>query len=446
MFRTLNRSLELLQTIDDHAAAVGDILFSEDGSHLFSISSDRTVIIRKLVRDDVQAMAYLCVKVITLKSSPVCFGLMLAEEALMVSTLDRQIQKFDFRSGRLLSSFKATDPSTNDTILITSLDSQNFGAGSEARVLLFGASSSDRVVQVHDCANGRLLFREQAQASLSSVTCLQQRDSNCVKTMLVSCGNDGTVFTWDVNILDPGAEGSGTLDGLLKQTPAPTPVKRRTLTRAEISRFQKSLEGELDTTTQRRSPSPLRIYRRPSRQSTLDNQRTNAAPLPNLNGVNSLGETTSTLESPSSRIRTGMNPRRPCLDPRRRSKSAVNLNDLSDTAEQLCSSLRTFRERYASSVSEKLNKASATNLENELNLALKVIAGNHDTGCSAGGEVAGDALDVYFAKLIDERLALKTRPGPSSSDDPDLSHNDNEADEKMAGLQRSRTLETLMET
>ena len=369
VYRLAQGSLDLLQTIDDHAAAVSDVRFSEDGKTLISISSDRTVIIRKLVRDTGLSIAYLCVKVITLKSSPACFGLVPAEAgALMVSTMDRQISKFDLRSGRLLSSFKATDPTTNDSILITSLDILNFGLASDAKTLLFGASSSDRAVHVYDCSTGRLVFREQGQTMLSSVKVFRQRDGNTLQAMLVSAGSDGTVFTWNVKQPDSNVEISAIADTPSKQSPASGLVKRRTLTKAEISRFQKSLEGEEGETFDSRSPSPSRVRRRTSRPSLFENRRTSFA----NNTAGSNGATPLPTVSHTENV-SGVRARRPSLDPRRRSKSAANLNDLNDTAQQLCTSLRAFRERYESSVSEKLNTSTVVALEKELNLVLNTI-------------------------------------------------------------------------
>ena len=63
--------IKLIQTLDDHAASVTDLMFHDEGSTLISISSDRTVLVRKAAYGGNGSIAFLQVRAITLKASPV---------------------------------------------------------------------------------------------------------------------------------------------------------------------------------------------------------------------------------------------------------------------------------------------------------------------------------------------------------------------------------------
>lgn len=68
-----------------------------------------------------------------------------------------------------------------------------------------------------------------------------------------------------------------------------------------------------------------------------------------------------------------------------------------------------MRNRIASSAAEKLNLGTAKELENELQLTLSVLSERNRTKFVGSETMAGDLLDVYLAKMIDERLALKEK-------------------------------------
>ena len=71
--------------------------------------------------------------------------------------------------------------------------------------------------------------------------------------------------------------------------------------------------------------------------------------------------------------------------------------------------MQTLRKRIASSATEKLNLGTAQELENELKLTLSVLSERNRTSYVGSETMAGDLLDVYLAKMIDERLALKEK-------------------------------------
>jgi WD40 repeat protein len=109
LFRYTNDRFELIQTMDEHVGAVGRLLFANDGERLLSCSADRTVVIRdRMIReaDDERTAAFILSKVITLKASPVSMTIPSDDpDGLVISTIDRQIHKFNIPSARNIHSF-----------------------------------------------------------------------------------------------------------------------------------------------------------------------------------------------------------------------------------------------------------------------------------------------------------------------------------------------------
>lgn len=73
--------------------------------------------------------------------------------------------------------------------------------------------------------------------------------------------------------------------------------------------------------------------------------------------------------------------------------------------------LQALRERIESSVPDKMKAPTVKNLENELNLALIALGEKTNRMPPNIERVAGDSLDSYLAKMIDERLALREKSG-----------------------------------
>ena len=423
LYRKDNIALSLLQTLDDHAAAVGDLGFFNGPSTLLSISSDRTVIVRKLASSENGSLAYITVRVISLKASPVSFTNVPTEpNSVMVSTMDRQIQRYDISSGRLLHSFKASDPMSGDSVIMNSLVVQECDETLGSRLLL-GVSSTDKSLRVHDYDSGSLLTREYGQTAVSAIELIQQSTGNpLLHKSLISCGLDGTIMIWELASRTRRNSGSDAtlnvtneVDSPLKANTTPAQPLRRILSKAEISDFQKSLESDGDTVSpMSRAPSPSRIRRKTSRFSLAATPKLPAPSLPNGSNASVLASgrfdrRSSQEHSPTGPSGNTKKPKRPSLNDRRRSKSTANLNDLNDSAEQQCKSLQTLRNRIASSAAEKLNLGTAQELENELKLTLSVLSERNRTKYVGSETMAGDLLDVYLAKMIDERLALKEK-------------------------------------
>ena len=419
--------MSLVQTLDDHAASVTDLMFLEDVSSLVSISSDRTILVRKAAFGEGDSIAFLPVRVITLKASPVSFANVPFEpNIIVVSTMDRQIQRYDISSGRLLQSFKASDPVTNDSVLANSLQVATIGPTDDRLRVILAVSSTDKSIRLHDYESCALLTREHGQIAVSAVRLLHQDQHDIVLDTLVSCGLDGTIIVYEVNAQQLSQRNSNPpdsplrIESPLKQTPTSTHPMRKTLTRTEIASFQKALEqGQGDTISPLRSPSPSRIRKKPSRYSLANPPRASTIPPTTTNYMSSTGSSqrkssqdhSPNSASPKSTIKAPKPKSRPSLDHRHRSKSVANLNDLNLSAEQLCESLRVFRKRITSSVADKLKPDMAKELQLEIESTLEAMrtssASTKAGGPGASKPLTGDLLDAYLARMIDERLALK---------------------------------------
>lgn len=458
LFQKHESQLELFQTLDDHAAAVGDVKFL-DGATLLSISSDRTVVVRKIAHGEGHSVAFLPVRVITLKASPVSLTAVPTEpNVVLISTLDRQILRYSVCSGRLLHSFKASDPTSGDSVLMSSLEVHELDDTATASRILLGVSSTDKSIRIHEYDSGAMLTREYGQNTVSAIKLLKRSvEGESPRNHLVSCGLDGTVMTWDLSCSPPKQSGShDTPNGEKspsRQLPPSAQPPRRILSKAEISDFQRSFASEGDTVTPIRRPSPSRVRRKTSRYTlaAVPKVVAPALPYPASASLSPLNRRTQRQPSqghsstPSSQQRTVTSRSKlPSLDNRRRSKSAANLNDLNDLGKQMCMSLHAFRNRITSSSVAKLEQGTLQALANELNLTIRALNDKTSSKYVGGDATGADVLDVYLAKMIDERLAMRLKSEEIAfGDGPQTEAKDLEGlvDANAGGQERAQDLE-----
>ncbi|KAG8531050.1 uncharacterized protein KY384_004407 [Bacidia gigantensis] len=424
LFEWSEETLNLIQTIDDHAASVTAVQFVENGSTLISSSSDRSILLRRAAYSDKGSLAFLPVRTITLRASPVSLTIApFDSQSLLVSTMDRQIQRFNLSSGRLLQTFKPSDPYNNDSVMTSSLQTVNVDSIDGALLAVLAVSSTDKSIRLHDYDSGALLAREHGQAAVSCARVLQKQAGDDQSNYLISCGMDGTVIIYRVTATSASqrystpSESPIRAESPLKQTPSSAPPMRKTLTKSEIAEFQRSFESSGDTISPMRSHSPSRLTKNSSRSSlaartnAMGNSAANLGRNASKPSRRSSQDHSSTSTSPKNTVKTQKPRSRPSLDPRRRSKSAANLNDLNSSAEQLCESLRNFGKRCSSSIPGKIKPETIRELQGEMYHALQAV---NDLDCGKSDEVlpsellpAGQSFDAYIAKMIDERLAVK---------------------------------------
>lgn len=433
LFSRHDRSLNHLQTLDDHAANVTDVRFLDEASLMLSISSDRSVIIRQAVKEEA-TFAFIMVRAVMLKASPVSFNTVPTDPSMVVvSTMDRQVHKIDISSGRILS-FKPANGSSGDTAVINSLEVHDIDNKSP---LLLGVSSTDKTIRVYDYKNGILLAKEYGQTPMSAISMIsnQETDESDQRLSLITCGYDGTIGIWDLKFQHQRPlhelEGCIELESPVKVAPYPVKPVRKILSKIEVLDMQRSLETEKGCATPARtSPLPSHIHRKPSTYSVANssrvglvapssethvtaailNRRTSQAGISNQqNGHATESFHRKALKAHPSSPLTDKAPKfqRPSLDHRRRSKSAANLNKLNDMAVDLCESLQTFRERIMPSVAEKIDPKTLVAVEIELASTARAVS--EMTLTSQNTPFREDSFGDYLTQMIDKRLALKAK-------------------------------------
>lgn len=204
LLRKVEDSWALIQTLDDHAASVCSVLFCEAGQKLVSASSDRTIHIRQIVTrelDDQAVMAAVPIRVITCKAAPVSMVMTCNNDmapSFVVSLLDRSVVTYEMSTGRLISSFKATDLDGTEAVTMGDLVMSSLGLAGRPTILA-GVSSTDKSVRVYDAENGAFLDREWGHTAAVTGVALLESDQLEKKRTLISTGSDGTIMIWDLS-------------------------------------------------------------------------------------------------------------------------------------------------------------------------------------------------------------------------------------------------------
>ena len=422
LFQLEGRTLSLLQTMEDeHAASVNSLLFLNNGSTLVSSSADRTVVIRTIAPAKRQIAAYIVTRVLTLKSSPVAFAAMPGETRnLIVSTMDRQILKFDIESGHLIQSFKAHDFAGRDPVIVSSVIIQNLNTEAFQAPVLFGVSSNDRSIRAYDLNTGALLAREHGQLSvsgISSVRTTDQRESG--PQLIVSSGLDGTIMIWELSAVSllQGASNSisNNQNVLGHESSRSSQPLRRVLSKSDLSDLQRSIDQDPSTPT--RSHHPPRVQKKASRLTIAGTPKQSAAQSsrsarrsPSTSaqdaGQDSMRDPSPTVANPQ--VNLASRTKRSSSDAARyRPSGALDSNQVVPSAETLCGTLRAFRKRLEVST-EKLHTEVSQELERELTQTIYAVEQKtHKDQQASHAASTTEPVDGWLTRLIDERLSLK---------------------------------------
>ncbi|KAJ6155340.1 hypothetical protein N7470_005906 [Penicillium chermesinum] len=398
LFEKKDDSLELVQTMDEHVGSVGQIMFMNDGEKLLSSSADRTILIRERATREEEGstlVAYLISKVVTLKASPVSMTLCPDDSnALYLSTMDRNISKFDVPSARQLHSFRAADSDGNDAVIMCSLTVKSEVPGQSPK-LLIGLSSTDKSIRVYDLEKDTLIAGEFGHTEgVSDVLLLDGNDDPDkpqTQRSLISAGIDGILMIWGLCV-QPQASLEASLNGReeegpAKETTAARPPLRKVLSRSEMAGFRPENTNPypIGTPTPVRDLSPT-LRRKLSKlsltPSNLKNQSVAETPSPpnRLSPTNpsersrrSPSPVSPRSKPPSSRKPTSAknHNRRTSLDFRNRKVSGRGeFGSLEMSTEQLCRTLKTYRRKLNGS-SQKIQ--AHKELERELSLTLRAV-------------------------------------------------------------------------
>jgi WD40 repeat protein len=434
LFRRISDEWSLIQSLEDHSASVCGLFFAENGEKLISCSTDRTIHIRQLVKKDAGGegiMGAVPVRIITLKASPVSMAPCLDSgmSNFVVSSLDRTVATYEISSGRLISSFKATDGDGGDAVVLDALD---MGAPTAGRpTILAGISGADKSVRVYDGNTGNFLDREWGHtAAVTDVALLETPGSE--QKILISTGSDGTIMTWN---LSPKPLEVPDLGDLIrepsppKETTSARPPLRRVLSRAELAEFQRA--SPVSTPNNRQTSPPRTIRRKTSRYGLSAQSPTTLPPIPSVSSkhiTSASDESSSRRGSPRNRSRSpppsprGKESRRPSLaslaslDARGRTKSAGNFSEfgsLNMATEQACRTLRAYRKKLLSS--EAVKDDVLKELDQELRLTSMALGEKSLKSKTISETLLTGLLDQYSDRLVsmfDEKLRLtKREPG-----------------------------------
>ena len=410
IFEKRENELQLIQTMDDHVGAVGQLMFINEGEKLLSCSADRTVLIRDRATREVDGgtcVAYLISRTITQKASPVSMTLCPDDSNILyLSTMDRCVSKFDIPSGRHLHCFKASDSETTDAVIMGSLTVAPEIPGQSPKVLI-GVSSTDKSIRVYDLERDQLLTGEFGHTEgVTDVLLLEQCDDSesLSKRTLISTGMDGILMIWNLSVqqqISPDLI-NGTRDddeGPTKEMTAARPPLRKVLSRSELAGFQRPDSPNPATPTPIREHSPT-LLRKMSRLSLAPSSLKNHSVSETSSPPNRLSPTLGTPidrsrrspspVSPKSRGSASRKPssartnnRRTSLDFRNRGKTTPRseFGSLDMSTEQLCRTLRAYRKKLNGST-QRIQ--SPKELERELSLTLRIVSGRGESSDESG--------------------------------------------------------------
>ncbi|KAL5116034.1 hypothetical protein ACEQ8H_006045 [Pleosporales sp. CAS-2024a] len=423
VFSRTGDTWDLLQTLDEHVGAVNGIRFSRNGKRLISSSSDRSIVVRDLLtREDgpgETVRAFVMLRAIMLKSSPVSMTWDIDhDDVLLVSSLDRQIYRYDTRNGQCLNSFRACDTEGGDAVVLSSLVHIPRGWSSS---LVAGVSSTDKSIRIYE-ENGTLVARDWGHTEgVSDIALIQKPDADDNDKSLVTVAVDGTVFIWDLALQLPNRHDlSRSMDLLGPSTPATTdlissrPPLRRVFSQSELARFQRSPDEDGITPTGNKSP---KLRKRVSKLNLAPTPKLEPSPLPSsgregrATGWQGQGSVRRHHKNRSPSPPSPRNPqnakRRPSTDVRPRTKApATEFGSLAASTESLCRTLRAFRKRLATS-SDTMTAELAREVEKELATTARAI-GDRVKPKGIDETVMVKLLDQYSERLVsmlDEKIA-----------------------------------------
>jgi WD40 repeat protein len=421
IFSRTGGTWDLLQTLDEHVGAVNGIHFSRNGKRLVSSSSDRSIVVRDLLsREDGSGgmvRAFVMLRAIMLKSAPVSITWDVdQDDVLLVSTIDRQVHKYDISNGQCLNSFRACDTDGGDAVILSSLVHIPRGWSSS---LIAGVSSTDKSIRIYE-ENGTLIARDWGHTEgVSDISLIQKVDGDDNAKSLVTVAVDGTIFIWDLALSPNRHDTARSMDLLSVGTPtnsellANKPPLRRVFSQSELARFQRSPEEDTVTPTGNRSP---KLRKKLSKFTLAQTPKLEPSPLPSntrevrssgWQGQGSVRRNKNRSPSPPSPRNPQLAKRRASLDNRPRTKAPTSeFGSLGASTESLCRTLRAFRKRLATS-NDTMSSELAREVEKELAATARAI-GDRVKPKEFDETVIVKLLDQYSERLVnmlDEKIA-----------------------------------------
>jgi WD40 repeat protein len=429
LFACTNRRLELLQTMDEHAASVTCVLPAKDGDQLLSCSSDRSIVVREAVLrdpDNPRSLAFGMLRTISLKSSPLSMCLTPEDNMVLVSAVDRCISKYSTKTGQADFSFKCSDNDSGEAVVMSKII---YAPSLNGNPTIAGISSSDKSVRLYT-EYGSLIARDWGHTEgITDIAFIPppRREGNreARSPHIATVAADSTIFIWESvmsNNRSATAQSSDSGSGeVTESAPAATlkPPLRKVISYSEISRFRREKPAN-----ENEPPSPNALSTSPSTVSPpkllKKNSRPSFAQAPRLEpAFRSTFRDTSRRRShrhrspspPSPKAADRKEARRPTLGMSLRSRSTDNLmptasapppmptnaagfGSLTASTDSVCRTLRAYRKKLSnSSANDPLPNEIIRELEKELKLTARVV----------GEKSAGKTLDeAVMTKLLEQ--------------------------------------------
>ncbi|KAL9578226.1 MAG: hypothetical protein Q9212_005849 [Teloschistes hypoglaucus] len=422
VFRISRNECLLQQSmVNEHAGPIRKVRLTENANILVSMSSDRTIVLHhKVLRTD-DSIAFVSIKVITLKASPVTMSLVPGiSPTLLVSTADRCIRTISLTQGKVIDSFKTADRSGGEPVVLSRL---SVGASHQLSAhgnVVAGFSSVDGSIRLYNTESGLLLAAVQGQTVISDLAIAEAPDhDDGICSKVVSAGVDGTTTVWRLtsSLSHRGLQHeSGGIDPSKSQARSVLRPLRRLLSKTEIADFQRTLKDGGDAGISSRSLSPSRVRKKPLRNAILDVSKVTETKSQATGTISNSSDNhqvkpmrASSPSSPRAEMHHGSG--LSSLDDLS-GKVAVgsDVSSINSVAKRSTSILQDFRSRIATS-KETLDYDIAQGVKEELHATLAVLAQQSLSSDPKGKGTATDceSFDSYLARLIDDRLALRLR-------------------------------------
>ena len=397
LFAWTEERLDLLQTMDEHAAAVTGLLPMSAGRLLLSCSSDRSIVVREAVhRDsDPRSLAYVMLRAITLRSSPTAMCVGPTDEEILVATLDRSIAQHHVRNGRAGPHFKCSDTDGGEAAAISRI---LYEIALNGNPTIVAVSSGDKSVRLYT-EYGSLIARDWGHTEgITDVAVVRARDDAAGQTgsaRLITVAGDSTIFVWDTvpAPASPGKQGGEIAGGLDQATPtkppSAVPPLRKVLSHSELSR-RRDPNRDPPSPSVSRPTSPQRLQRKTSRMSVAQpprlepalrstdrdrraslRKRSPSPPSPRAQPFPNRAQRGPTSSSQSSE---SVSFSAPTAVPSPTQSTTAAPGSLHACAETTCRSLRALRRKLAcAKTNEDATADVLSELKTELELTAKVV-------------------------------------------------------------------------
>lgn len=477
LFLCREGGLELLQTMDEHAAAVTGLLMSRDGDHLLSCSADRSIVVRqRFLRDpnDASTLAFGMLRAITLKSAPTSMCLTTQRDTILVSTVDRCIGKYSTKTGHAGFSFKCSDNDGGEAAVMSKII---YSPSLNGNPTIAGVSSSDKSVRLYS-EYGNLIARDwghtEGITDIAFVSGGEGYDDRLEPPKIATVAADSTIFLWDSYIVSSrsGANSADSADvqnGHLS-TPLGPPL-RKVMSHSEMSRFRRDRSTEEQESTSPSAntgppPSPQKMVRKKtSRLSLAQTPRLEPGNRPNFDPSRrrSLRQRSPSPPSPRNNAKKD-NSRRQTLGMSLRSKSSENIltssttnvsgfGSLTSSTESVCRTLRAYRKKLGNTATnDSITPEALRELEKELKLTARVV-GEKSQGKTLDEATITRLLDQASDKivgLLDEKIKARVenelRRGGETSASTSSTHLEPPAEQDEQRFERSDTAPGALES